>query len=479
VNFIWDLLKDKEKLLKILVYFVFFLSLIFPYSDFDWGWHLQYGEYFLQTGKILSYDIFSWTLPSYQWINHSWAYDPILYLIYNNLGFIGLSLAGAIISFLSFFLIVRLYKLSSWKIGILAFFFARITQTGIGAGLRSQVVALLLFSLLMVLIKKSENNIKWLFLMPPLFLLWANFHGTFFLGLIIVAVFLSFRFFTQKPRQFLIPMIFTSSIIFTLVNPFFYRIYIEALKHFNSPYLNNVSEWMPPTFNCPSCHFGILIFYTVIIFILFLKRRKRIDVPFILVSIGVVFLAFTHKRYEPILIIVTLPFLANVLSGIKIKLHEYKIYPYVFFLTLIVLIEFNFFNRFTSPNLFTFNQEAYCKYSGVCSIVLFDYLKHNSPIGRGFNFYDMGGSLIGANFPAKLFIDGRMHLWEKNGHSPFADYVKIYYEQDYELFKKYNFNWALIQINSNLAKTFISSNSLGKWVLIGEDNNLGYFVKEK
>ncbi|PIY93976.1 MAG: hypothetical protein COY68_04330 [Candidatus Levybacteria bacterium CG_4_10_14_0_8_um_filter_35_23] len=112
---------DKEKILKILVYFVLFLFLIFPYNDKDWGWHFRYGEYLLKTGKILTSDIFSWTLPGYQWVNHSWLYDPILYTLYNYSGFIGLSLIGSLIFLLAFFLTVRGHGLSSWKLGALAF----------------------------------------------------------------------------------------------------------------------------------------------------------------------------------------------------------------------------------------------------------------------------------------------------------------------------------------------------------------------
>ena len=64
-----------------LIYSALFVYLIYPYSDFDWGWHYRYGEYFFTHHQILRHDIFSWTMPGYEWVNHSWLYDLVLYVL--------------------------------------------------------------------------------------------------------------------------------------------------------------------------------------------------------------------------------------------------------------------------------------------------------------------------------------------------------------------------------------------------------------
>ena len=49
---------------SVLVYPVLLLFLIYPYGDYDWGWHYRYGEYFWTHGRILRQDVYSWTWPA-------------------------------------------------------------------------------------------------------------------------------------------------------------------------------------------------------------------------------------------------------------------------------------------------------------------------------------------------------------------------------------------------------------------------------
>src|SRR5690242_14430939 len=138
--------KIKTQLPKIFtlgIYLTLFTSLLYPYRDKDWGWHYKYGEYFLQHGEFLIRDIYSWTLAGYAWINHSWLFDPLLYTLFNRVGYLGLSLSAGLITLLVFYLITRGHKLAYWQLGIAALFFSNLVETGIREGLRSQVVALL------------------------------------------------------------------------------------------------------------------------------------------------------------------------------------------------------------------------------------------------------------------------------------------------------------------------------------------------
>ena len=96
-----------NRALSALVYLGLLLYFIYPYSDYDWGWHYRYGEYFFTQGKVLRHDIFSWTMPGYEWVNHSWLFDLLLYVLYTRFGFIGLSATGALLGLLTFHLCVR------------------------------------------------------------------------------------------------------------------------------------------------------------------------------------------------------------------------------------------------------------------------------------------------------------------------------------------------------------------------------------
>ena len=101
-------------LLNILPFlFVFFASLYNP-IDPDLGWHLKYGQYFFQNQKVLKENIFSVEMPNYQWVNHSWFSDLITYGIFNNFGFLGLSVAAAMVVALTFYFFSKASKMSFW-----------------------------------------------------------------------------------------------------------------------------------------------------------------------------------------------------------------------------------------------------------------------------------------------------------------------------------------------------------------------------
>ena len=489
-TFSYKLRQNKEKVYSLFVYLILFLSSISPYSDNDWGWHYKYGEYLIKYGKILTSDIYSWTLSGYQWINHSWMYDPLLYILTNLFGLIGLSLIGALINLISFYLIVKNYKLSYWKKAILAGFFISIAESGIINGFRSQVLSSMFFAILMFILIRSKNRIKVLFLTPILFFLWANFHGDFTLGLGILGIFLSSYFVINYYQSkkinpgllFFYIFTFISSLLATLINPFTYRVYLESFRHFNNQYLKEIIEWRPIYQDCSYCHistFSIYVGILVFCFLYCLVKNKRFAIPFFIVAMILVLPTIDTRRLLPIFIIVTLPFLAEVLSNVKVNLSKYRIENYLVFIVVVIALQFNLYNRFNYYHIYNFSEQDYCNFSSGCSTKAISYLISHPPKGRGFNDYDVGGYFIGKNIPAKLFIDGRMHLWEYNNYSPFGDYTSIYYYNKLDKFNDYKFDWAFIRNNTFLANQLLTTSNLGSWKLEFQDDNYDYFVRIK
>lgn len=472
--------------LSLLVYLALFLFLLFPYSDYDWGWHYRYGQYLLSQGHILRQDIFSWTMQGYQWINHSWLYDPILYLAFNSVGFLGLTLAGAIISFLTFFVSIKQFGLSYWQKVFLAVIFVELTYGVIWEGLRSQVLALLFLSILVSVLLKALNAKKALWFLPLLFLIWANLHGTFTLGLIIFTIFLTslslLQIISNKFKLFNLKywfIFYGLSIAVTFLNPFTYHVYLEALKHSNNPWLSSVSEWQPIEFSLSCIPCNLYIFYTLFLIIAFILRRKITDLPFIAVTGFLLYLVFGARRYLAIYTVATLPMMALMLKEFNWNLDKFKVTKYVFLVLVIIYIELGIFNRFPQYNFLAYTYTDYCKNSTDCSEGLTSYLLKNPPNGRGFNIYNWGGYLIGRGVLDRTFIDGRMHLWEKEGYMPFADFMKMYYQKDFERFKKYDFDFIIDRNKSDLTQKIQSSGELGNWELRYSDNLSSYFVKKR
>lgn len=463
--------KSSSRLLTFLIYLALFVSLIYPYADYDWGWHFRYGEYFIKTGKILTDNLYSWTLANYKWVNHSWLYDIILYLTYQKISFLGLSLTGAVVGFTTFWIATAFFKIPPWLLAILSLFFIQLSEVTFEEGLRSQSLGILLITILVTLLIKSTKKPRLPFFLPPFFLLWANLHGTFTLGILIFIIF-----FITNPKTLIFPLLL--SFLATLINPFGFWSYLEGFKHLINPWLPNILEWSPSYDSCRSCNFPFLLISFPFFLMLFLKRKRLADLPYIIIMSFLGFQAIIHRRYLSIFAAAGLPIISAMISGWQVKINK------TITILSITLTGILFFNKilYQIPkyNLLHYTFNDYCRYSSGCSTKLIEYLKLNPPQGKGFNFYDWGGVFIGMDIKTKLFIDGRMTVWKENGYSPFADYLKIYYAQDIFLFNQYHFDWAIVRNDSYLSRDLLLPDVVtGTWQRVFFDKDASYFIRAK
>ena len=481
-----------ERVVTVLVYAALLIYSVFPYSDFDWGWHYRYGEYFFTHGQVLRHDIFSWTMPGYAWVNHSWLFDPLLYVIYTRFSFIGLSIAGALASVLTFYLSVRRAHLTYWQTAILAVFYAALTKDIIMQGLRSQVIGLPLLALLGELLARQRAGRDWPhWVLPGLFCFWANLHGSFLLGLVVFGTYVAWdavlaqvRGSALPRRWFMFAGSFVASISATLVNPFTYGVYLEARRHFGHPHLTYVVEWMPPNF---SELIGMtFVAYTLVVAYGFFARKNLADVPHILIAAGTFYMAATTRRHVAVFVVLTLPVVASVIKDLRFRVAGVARTSAVLAVMVATFGFIVFERRAEYRDLLHSSMRTYCQYGPGCSEGLTEFLLQHPPVGRGFNFYDWGGHMIGRGVQAKLYIDGRMTLWERSDYQPMADYRAIYVLNDMDAFRRHKFDWILVPRNSDFVKNLVAavSPSTGVresdlWIVAYQDDRVFYAVRRK
>jgi hypothetical protein len=475
-----------------LVYAALLICLIYPYADYDWGWHYRYGEYLLTHGRILREDIFSWTMPGYQWVNHAWLYDPLLYFLYNRVSFFGLSIAGAVSGLLTFYLCVHRARLVFWQQAILAMFFAALSQEAFLQGLRTQVFGLLLFSVLVDLLFREREGQTWpSWAFPVLFWLWVNLHGSFLLGLVIFAIYVScdllllkFREEALPRRWFALAGSFLASVAIAFVNPFTYHAYWEAVRHFGSPLLQDVIEWRSPEF---SEIIGMLFLgYLLLLVGAFVARRNLGDLPWLVIAVSTFYLAVTSRRNVPVFLVSTLPFAAMVLKDVRLRVEGLARTSIAFVLMIAIFGIAVFDRRAGLQAVWDSSIRTYCRYGPNCSEGLTQYLLRQPPVGRGFNFYDWGGYLIGRGVKAPVFMDGRMHTWERGGYRPMMDYMAMYVRHDLETFDRYQFDWVMVPTSSNFTRELATHRSVATgrlesdlWEVAYRDDAALYLVRKK
>lgn len=174
--------------LTLLVVAIVFSACLMPAQSDTW-WHLRTGEEIWRSGRIMLQDDFTHTVSGRPWPNHEWLTQALFYAVYVAGGLPLLTLLCAAAITVAWLIVLSLTP------GPVLF---RVALVGAGAAwssgawsLRPQVLTMALFAAtLWVLIRR-----RYLWSLPPLFLLWANLHGAVALGgvLIVAATLASLR----------------------------------------------------------------------------------------------------------------------------------------------------------------------------------------------------------------------------------------------------------------------------------------------
>ncbi|MGD8850144.1 MAG: hypothetical protein PVF18_10500, partial [Anaerolineales bacterium] len=155
----------------------------------DTFWHLRAGEWILEHGEILREDPFSLTRFGEAWRYPGWLSQILLSLAYRSLGFPGLNLFTAFFVLLAYvFIFQAMEGKDSIRISILLL--SAITSAVYWSA-RPHIITLALSAYFLWILEAyriGKNN--WLWTLPIGMALWANIHGGFAVGFILIACYL-------------------------------------------------------------------------------------------------------------------------------------------------------------------------------------------------------------------------------------------------------------------------------------------------
>lgn len=162
-------------------------------GDVWWTWGA--GRWMGQHGRILLHEPASWTGPLLQgrpWINLEWLWQLVLYSAIPHLSPVGIVVffvAAELLMMATFFWAMRAMaptlpvELVSFLYMIYAAFFFIVTVR-----LRAELFSYIAFPFLLGLLWRSRRNLKWLWIMAPLAVLWANMHGSWLMIPVLVGL---------------------------------------------------------------------------------------------------------------------------------------------------------------------------------------------------------------------------------------------------------------------------------------------------
>lgn len=394
------------------VLFILFFSLFFLKSlalDPDLGWHLATGTYVMSYGFPQT-DPFSFSMPSYPVIFYAWLTDILLASFYKVVGIHGLAFLVAAVASGSLWLLLPKSKKNHSVIPLLLCGSTLLFVMGI----RAQVFTWLLFALLLIILKK-ENKQKYITL-PIIFLLWANMHGSFILGLGVVTLHCILAIYKRKKNY--LHDITAGGIAFlvTFINPYGIRLWEETFriifwteKHFL------LLDWFPGIF-VPYIPLWIIFFLSMFFLYKFANRYTLFEKIGFIVLFSVAMSAIIDIPYFTIF---AFPIL---LKGYNYYLAEPKTEKKLFlssrhFLSVVCLVIF-------LQGIFLFYAKPYPENA-------VRYLRSQNIQGNIFADFNWGGYVLWALPDKKIFIDGQMTHWkQKNTHvgeseNAFQEYLRI------------------------------------------------------
>jgi hypothetical protein len=228
----------------------------------DFWHHLARGRAMVEQGRIVNQDLFTFTVAGQPFQDVNWLTQVGYYALYEAGGLQLVQIVNSLIIALTMLLVVQhcRRRAGSLLAGVLA---GTIAFLGVWEVLtiRPQTLSMLLFVVLFDLLERSERR-PWLLVLPPVLIaLWANLHGAFPAGIILVGCFALAQVcqwtveggrwkvnrLWRLPSAVYSPLLcLAACLLASLVNPYGWTIYRYVGGTSAIAYQRQIEEWVRP-----------------------------------------------------------------------------------------------------------------------------------------------------------------------------------------------------------------------------------------
>jgi hypothetical protein len=264
-------------------------------SDSDACWHWQQGNWMLQHHAVLRSEIFSHTRPGAPLVELWWLSEIVMALAGNHLGWGGIVLVASVVCATIVWLLHRQLLaegnelLLSTMLTLLA---AAVCATHWLARphLATQLMVVLFAWQLRWFNQGRTTPVQLLLLLPLLMALWANLHGAFIVGFVLIGVYLigalvnwvratgeQRRSLRQRTTVFLALMIACS--LASFLNPIGWKLPMQVIRYTSSPLMMGLTqEFLPPDFHDPgTLPFALVLVVTLLTLVIVRPRLNVTD----------------------------------------------------------------------------------------------------------------------------------------------------------------------------------------------------------
>ncbi len=422
--------------------------------DGDVGRHIRVGKTILDNGAIPRVDLFSHTRGGTHFVPYEWLSEVITAVVHSAAGLSGVVVLSALLYLTA---VVGVYRAAD-GLGarrMIAFIVAALA-------LLMQSVHLLprphLFTtafaaiFTVVLIRFAHSGRPWLLApLPPLMLVWANSHGGFLIGFILLAAFLAGALLRSdefsEPRRALRPLslVFVACALLSFVNPAGAGLWAHTTGYLGIDFLVDATQ----EYGSVDFHEGYGKLFFVVLFAgpaLWMTGRVRVTM-----LAGGLYLLFAatalhSARNIPLFTVCSLPWLAlwidQALQGrgspntLLERLDAFgrldrRLRPGAVSVVVAILIWFAL-----GPNRDTYTFDA--------RVFPVEAVESVQPSGRIFNQLTWGGYLLYARPEIPVFIDGQTDFYGEELSRDYLAAVKGHAGWN-EILDRYDVGWTLLE----------------------------------
>ena len=485
--------------------------------DGDTGWHIRNGEHILATGTFPRADYFSYTREGAPWFAWEWLADVIMALIHQYAGLLGIVVWANIVFALTFTLLFH-WMLNQGNNILVSLGFTAL------AGFASSVHWLArphLFTMLFVLIwsillqnieqqgicARSKHHF-WLF--PLLIALWANTHGGFVVGIILLLIhaianllsgLTSSDAVVQERSRSVARHLLKLTVVClltTLLNPYGIHLHRHILdSYLFSQYLvDRITEFASPDFHTLVVKFfELILLSTIVIPGVAMRRLSFLDVGLIVFWTH---MALFSVRHVPLYSVMIVPLMVRRFSEyiqeapMKMEAQawigrwirrfadysdrmnsfesQFKglVYPTLALVLLVFLCRRDPASGGRDDMQVGFDPKRF-------PLKAAEYIEQRKLAGNLFTTDYWGGYLIYRFYPRhKVFFDGRSDMYGRNFLKEYEAIINLDYSWKAVL-DKYQVSWILVPVDAGLATAL---KELKNWKIIYDDHQAIIFEKQ-
>ena len=448
-------------------------------ADSDTWFHLQTGKYVVEHHRIPTPDPFSFTTyvgqpqPGEETVrafnlSHSWLADAILYLAYAAGGFGGMVLLRACLmtAFCGFAAIWTYRRTQSLYRALAAAFVTAFVASYFTSDRPYQITYVMIAATIVI----AESR-RWMWALPPLFFIWANCHGGFFMGFVVLGVYCAEALWQRfqgapQPGERRLWIVTAACVGAAFLNPNGFLTFYILLAYKQSALISSLYEWQKPVLWQPS--FLNLLLLGALAVLAWQRRRTRVADWLLVVLFGAAYLSAVRNSN-----LVGLVAPAMIAAYLPWK----RVVPQWTEWAVAALLLVGIAVPFARGRAFQLRAAEWKYPAGAAGFLLAHHV--TQPM---FNTFDKGGYLIWRTWPQeRVFIDGRCL-----NETAFADYQRIvkYAPGTRELLDRYGIQVVVMNaFEANSGATYVLPLALADpsekdWKMVFADSGAAIFMRQ-